>query len=346
MYTDLKVGLKIDKEITEIMQSVGVQQGDNMAPVLFLFLMSAAAETLESAWRQAGNEVFTVAHTPDDELDTGCVRGHTPCMNNSRKLTAYKIYQLLYVDDGAFPFPTRDALIKGLNLVHSHLAHFGLEVHIGRDGIPSKTECVVFPPPQFFDDIPPSNPALTADVEEPWLLFQDPLPATDSPHATTTTTTTTVQLPSPRPTARKKTKAKKESQEQAQQWKINVKYDALPDTQQFEVADGYVNFCRTFKYLGSRISYNLRDDANIEAQLAVANQSMGALKEVWCNPHLDTYRKYLLFRAIPMNLLLWGCENWSLRLRQDLLRRLEVFLHRRICRILHISITQVQEDRI
>jgi hypothetical protein len=50
MYTDLKVVLKIDKEITEIVQSVGVRQGDNMAPVLFLFLMSAAAETLEPAW--------------------------------------------------------------------------------------------------------------------------------------------------------------------------------------------------------------------------------------------------------------------------------------------------------
>jgi hypothetical protein len=96
--------------------------------------------------------------------------------------------------------------------------------------------------------------------------------------------------------------------------------------------------------LGLRISYNLRDDANIEARLAAANQNMGALKEVWRNPHLDTYSKYLLFCAIPMNLLLWGCENWSLR--QDLLQRLEVFLHRSIRRILHISIIQVQEDRI
>jgi hypothetical protein len=49
MYTDLKVVFKIDKEIREILQSVGVRQGDNMAPVLFLFLMSAVAKTLESA---------------------------------------------------------------------------------------------------------------------------------------------------------------------------------------------------------------------------------------------------------------------------------------------------------
>jgi hypothetical protein len=49
----------------------------------------------------------------------------------SRRLTAYKIYQLLWVDDGAFSFPTHAALIKGLTLLHSHLTRFGLEVHIG-----------------------------------------------------------------------------------------------------------------------------------------------------------------------------------------------------------------------
>jgi hypothetical protein len=59
------------------------------------------------------------------------VQGHTPCMYTSRKLAAYEIYQLHYVDNGAVPFPTRAALIKGLALVHSHLARFGLEVHIG-----------------------------------------------------------------------------------------------------------------------------------------------------------------------------------------------------------------------
>jgi hypothetical protein len=71
---------------------------------------------------------------------------------------------------------------------------------------------------------------------------------------------------------------------------------------------------------------------------------MGALKEVWCNPHLDMSIKYLLFSAIPMNLLLWGCKNWSLR--QALLQKLEVFLHRSIQRILHIFIVQVQEHHI
>ena len=156
-----------------------------MAPVLFLFLMSAVAETLEAAWKQAGIEVLTVAHTPANELNTGCVQGHTPRMYTSRKLTTYEICQLFYVDDGAFPFPTRDALIKGLALVHTHLACFGLEVHIGQNGNPSKTECVFFPPPQFFNDIQSSAPALTDDVDRPWLLYQDSLPVSDTPHNTT-----------------------------------------------------------------------------------------------------------------------------------------------------------------
>jgi hypothetical protein len=186
MYTDLKVVLKIDKEIHDIIQSIGICQGDSMAPVLFLFLMSAAAETLESAWKKANIEVLTVAHSPDNALDAGCVRGHTPRMYLSRRLTTYEIRQLLYVDNGAFPFPRCAALIKGLTLMHSHLARFGLEVHIGRNGDPSKTECDFFPPPQFFDDIQSSAPMLTDDVDQTWLLYQDSPLVPKTPHNTAT----------------------------------------------------------------------------------------------------------------------------------------------------------------
>jgi hypothetical protein len=238
--------------------------------------MSAAAETLELAWKQANIEVLTVARTPANELDTGWVRGHTPKMFTSRNLTAYEIYQLLYDDDGAFPFPTRNALTKGLALIHSHFARFGLKVHIGRNSDLFKTECVFFPPPQFFDDIHLSDPALTDDAEVPWLLFQDTPLIPDTPQ------TTTVALSQPQ---RKKKKEKKETQEAACQRRIDTKYYALPEAQQIEVADGYVPFCLTCKYLGSHTSYNLRDDADIEAQLAAVNQSMGALNEVWRNPH-------------------------------------------------------------
>ncbi len=75
---------------------------------------------------------------------------------------------------------------------------------------------------------------------------------------------------------------------------------------------------------------------------SLCENSMGALKDMWRNPHLDVYSKYILFRAIPMNLLLWGCKMWSMR--QTLLSKLEVFMHRSLRRILDmISMSQVTE---
>jgi hypothetical protein len=95
---------------------------------------------------------------------------------------------------------------------------------------------------------------------------------------------------------------------------------------------------------GPCITYNLRDNEDINAHIAAANASMGALKEIWSNPNLNTYNKYLLFQAIPINLLLWGCETWSLR--KSLLDKLEVFLHKSIRQILHVSMFQVKDTKI
>ena len=93
-------------------------------------------------------------------------------------------------------------------------------------------------------------------------------------------------------------------------------------------------------------SNSLCSDDNITAWIASATAAMGALKEVWRNPHLDVFTKYLLFQAIPMNLLLWGVETWSLRLRKSQLDELEVFLHHSIRRILQISISAVKEEKL
>jgi hypothetical protein len=86
------------------------------------------------------------------------------------------------------------------------------------------------------------------------------------------------------------------------------------------VADSFVSFTRTFQYLDSLISFNLRDNDDITTRIAAANASTGALKEVWCTPHLNIYNKYLLFRAIPINLLLWGAETSSQELKKVLIK--------------------------
>jgi hypothetical protein len=105
----------------------------------------------------------------------------------------------------------------------------------------------------------------------------------------------------------------------------NNSYNNLAKTATFPVADRYVSFTRTFCYIGSIINYSPHDNEDITARIASATTAMGALKEIWRSSHLDIYNKYLLFCIIPMNLLLWGAETWSLQKTQ--LDQLEVFLH-------------------
>jgi hypothetical protein len=50
MYEGMLVKLKVGKEERCIPYTVGVQQGDNMAPLLFLFTMQAFGEILEKKW--------------------------------------------------------------------------------------------------------------------------------------------------------------------------------------------------------------------------------------------------------------------------------------------------------
>jgi len=142
--------LKIENEITEIHQTVRVWQGDNMAPVIILFLMTAFAKTLEIVWKDQDIPILSVTTAADEDLAEGKICSHTPAMFRSKKLATYGILQCLYVDDGAFPFRTREDLQRGMELIYRHFTQFGMEMPIGRGSSESKTECVFSPPPQFF----------------------------------------------------------------------------------------------------------------------------------------------------------------------------------------------------
>jgi hypothetical protein len=133
IYQDLVAVLKIEKEVVELTQSIGVRQGVNMAPVLFLFLMSASAETLETEWKNAGIGVCMVQSVIGEKLlaSEGKLRGHLPKDYLSQGLTAVEILQCLYVDDGAFIFVSCTDSKKGLTLIHKHFERLGLEMHVG-----------------------------------------------------------------------------------------------------------------------------------------------------------------------------------------------------------------------
>ena len=54
-------------------------------------------------------------------------------------------------------------------------------------------------------------------------------------------------------------------------------YALLAMTWLIYVSDVFVLFCPHFKYLGSWLSFSLRDDHDVERQIGAANASMGAL---------------------------------------------------------------------
>jgi len=128
-----------------------------MAPVLFLFLMMTFAKTLELVWKERDIPILGVMTTANEHIAEGKICSHTPAMFKSKKLPAYEILQCLYVDDSAFPFGTREDLQRGMELTFHHFARFGLEMHIGCSASESKTECIFFPPPQFFQRLEKTN---------------------------------------------------------------------------------------------------------------------------------------------------------------------------------------------
>ena len=121
-------------------------------------------------------------------------------------------------------------------------------------------------------------------------------------------------------------------------------YNSDPETANFDVIEGFVSYTKHFKYLGSMISYSLRDDLDIQRRIDAAGKAMGALNGFFKRPQVNIYTKQLIFMAIAINFLLWGCETWALR--KDLLLRLERFLTRQIRRIVGTNMYLVQKYKI
>ena len=342
LYSDLHVTLKIGKETTDINQSVGVRQGDNLSPVIFLFVMSAFSEILDKKWTAAGITKVEAKHTPLNELANGQLTGHKNPLKKRGSTT--HITQTLFLDDSGFPFNTREEAITGTKLVKETFASLGLEMHCGNKTTDkSKTEILWVPPPSFYTDAARNEhrnqssitPQPTNHTE---LTYENPsIDTTDEfdneiPQQTVTTQTASRTRPLTFCTM---------TMQQREEL-----YWQSPTTNRIELDnDGsFIDFTAHFKYLGSFISFDLTDDMDIRHRITKANQAMGALRHFWRNPYADLHAKKSIFLAIPANLLLWGCETWALR--QSHIDKLNVFWHRAIRNILGIRMSEVIDDHI
>ena len=71
---------------------------------------------------------------------------------------------------------------------------------------------------------------------------------------------------------------------------------------------------------------------------------MGALKFAWDAAEVPLITKIKLHQATPMNLMLWGSENWSGN-KADI-AKMNTFHHKSTRRILGITMGRVKEEEI
>ena len=107
--------------------------------VIFLFIMTAFAETLDKKWTQAGLPRIEAEYTPISASSNAQQTGHIKPARTSASTT--QLSQVLFLDDSGFPFNSREDAATGTRIVKETFTELGLEMHCGSDeNKKSKTE--------------------------------------------------------------------------------------------------------------------------------------------------------------------------------------------------------------
>ena len=309
LYKNFMIEIKVGKKKTLIDYSTGVKQGDNLAPILFIIVMQFLAELLETKWRQHNIYMPSFLHDTNKFYNKGQLISHN---NKRRFLTKDELFLFLYVDDGASIFSTRRETILGTEICFEQMKRLGLNMHTGDGKKPSKTEAVFFP---------------SRSKIQSWIKnHENNLISSYNPSFLDLS-------------------VKKKAPLKSRKFLIDRQYAIASETKSFIISrNRHITFTLNFKYLGSWISYDLDDTYDINSRIKRANQAMGALKFFWLSEKVDILSKYLIYMAVPVNLLLWGCESWALT--KVSLKKLEVFHMRSLRRILKIKWSDVIDEKI
>ena len=117
------------------------------------------------------------------------------------------------------------------------------------------------------------------------------------------------------------------------------------NTLPLEVDGGVVTFTQAFKYLGSLVTSNLDDSAEVDARIRSASAAFASLRVqlFGCKAVKLTHKKSA-YEGLVLGLLLYGSESWSLT--QELRRRLQTFHNRCVRMMCRVTLWHMKEFRI
>ena len=150
--SDQDIDIMEDADVS-ISATAGVPQGNSMSPVLFIFYIQAVLETLDDEFVRQGvdRDKPIFSYKMDHVI-------HGRRWNAKKGVIDTEAGESLYADDAAFLFASRKSLCECAVIIDRHFTGFGLQVHKGKPGKKSKTECMYFPPAGVqYEDADTSN---------------------------------------------------------------------------------------------------------------------------------------------------------------------------------------------
>jgi hypothetical protein len=126
LHSNVSATFSIDDIERIVKSTVGVKQGDTLAPVLFLFVMQAAFETLLPKMKEEG------IHAPEFLTNMDGITHGRSISSRLPEALRFTLHWLLYADDSAILFTSRADLVRGARLLNKHLSRFGLVMHRGK----------------------------------------------------------------------------------------------------------------------------------------------------------------------------------------------------------------------